>query len=213
MGLTRFPSLLLQITLAMASLIFYLAWWMFYVWGAQRSLKQKLYSEHKMGHMHINFMVRSWGFPRPLLALPSNLCCQQASVRPAGATLPAQLTAECLCSAMLPHADSFHALVNSWAALTGCCLCLQKRRRLWGRSTVAALSHCLCTVALPWHTSVHVCQLPRCSCDISRRLCLFAIIRLWLLHQAELLLQLCGELARFHTCTGEACSALVAAVT
>ena len=53
-----FLLLLLQITLAMASLIFYLAWWMFYVWRAQKSLKQKLYSEHKMGHMHINFMVR-----------------------------------------------------------------------------------------------------------------------------------------------------------
>ena len=52
-----FPLLPLQITLAMASLIFYLAWWMFYVWRAQKSLKQKLYSEHKMGHMHINLMV------------------------------------------------------------------------------------------------------------------------------------------------------------
>ena len=132
------PPLLLQITLAMASLIFYLAWWMFYVWRAQKSLKQKLYSEHKMGHMHINLMVRS-GLSQGL-CLPCNedLCCQHT-------TLSLRIfTAGCLCTAMtqeqcsVPVTECFHALITLWASLTGCCLCLQKRRRLWGRLTVAA---------------------------------------------------------------------------
>ena len=65
--LTSLPLLLLQITLAMASLIFYLVWWMFYVWRAQKSLKQKLYSEHKMGYMHVNLMVRSGSPQGPCL--------------------------------------------------------------------------------------------------------------------------------------------------